>query len=366
VVVDRGGAAQAWSDDRLPDARPGDVAQEAAPALFDRVRNAAASVPGAERVSLSTIVPVTAANTSYRIEVPDGLPLPARQRVVGVNFIGPQWFATLGMPLLAGRDFSPRDEAGGPLVVIVNETLARRFFGRRSPVGGRIRVDTVGINSVSEVVGVVGDAVYRDLRVPSPPTMYVPVTQFARQSHHAMSSAISVLVRSTHGSPLALAPGVVSAIAKVDSTLSLSVRTMRDQVEAALTQERLVAMLAGFFGVLALLLAGVGVYGVMAYTVSRRRAEIGVRMALGAAPAGVLRLVLRRVAVLLMLGVIAGGAVSYWAARFVGSLLYGLEPHDPVTFAAAAAVLLITGLLAGAVPAWRAARIDPTTALRSL
>ena len=125
-------------------------------------------------------------------------------------------------------------------------------------------------------------------------------------------------------------------------------------------------MLSGFFGGLALLLAGVGVYGVTAYAVNRRRAELGVRMALGSAPGGVVRLVLRRVIFLVGLGIVLGGVASYWAARFVGALLYGLEPRDPVTFAGAAAVLAITGLQAGAVPAWRASRVDPTTALRAL
>jgi putative ABC transport system permease protein len=124
------------------------------------------------------------------------------------------------------------------------------------------------------------------------------------------------------GSAAAIARGVVSAVATLDPTLSLRVRTLSDQVDAALTQDRLVAMLAGFFGVLALLLAGIGVYGVTAYGVHRRRTELGLRMALGAAPAGVMRLVLRRVAVLTAIGVAAGGAASFWAARFVGSLLY--------------------------------------------
>jgi len=209
-------------------ARPGEVAPENVSALFDRVREAAAAVPGVERVALSTIVPVSDNDTSYKIEAMDEPPPTGGEPVAHVNFVGPAWFGTLGMPILAGRDFSAGDRAGTPLVVIVNQALARRFFGDRSPLGRRIRVDAVGINSVSEVVGVVADAVYRDLHVPPPPTMYVPETQFASQSHHARFSAISLLVRSAHGSPLAVAPGVVSAIARLDPTLSLSVRTLRD------------------------------------------------------------------------------------------------------------------------------------------
>jgi predicted permease len=345
-------------------APPGAVAPDAAVAFFDRVRDAAASVPGVERVAVSTLVPLGGSTTAYRIEVPEGPPLAPSNRLVSVNFVGPGWFDAFGTPLIAGRDFGAQDRTGAPLVIIVNQKLARRFFGGQSPLGRQVRIQGGGFTSVADIVGVVGDAVYRDLREPLPPTMYIPVTQFARQSHHQMASAISVLLRSASGSPAAIAPGVVAAITKLDPTLSLSVRTVRDQVDAALTQERLVAMLAGFFGVLALLLAGIGVYGVTAYGVHRRRTELGLRMALGAAPAGVLRLVLRRVALLTGLGVLAGGAASFWAARFVGGLLYGLEPRDPSTFAAAAAVLALVGLLAGAIPAWRAARVDPSVVLR--
>jgi predicted permease len=347
-------------------AGPGAVAPENVSALFDRVREAAAAVPNVERVALSTIVPVSDNNTTYKIEAVDEPPPRGGEPVAHVNFVGPGWFGTLGMPLLSGRDFSADDRAGATLVVIVNQALARRFFGDRSPLGRRIRVDEGGITSVSEVVGVVADAVYRDLRVPPPPTMYVPETQLASQSHHARASAISLLVRSTHGSPLAVAPGVVSAIARLDPTLSLSVRTLRDQVDASLTQERLIAMLSGFFAGLALLLAGVGVYGVTAHAVNRRRPEIGVRIALGSAPGAVVRLVLRRVMLLVGLGSLFGGVASFWAARFVGSLLFGVEARDPATLAAAAGVLVVTGLLAGAVPAWRASRVNPTTVLRAL
>jgi putative ABC transport system permease protein len=150
----------------------------------------------------------------------------------------------------------------------------------------------------------------------------------------------------------------------VDRNLTLTVHLLADQVDASLLQERLVAMLSGFFGGLALLLAGLGLYGVTAYAVSRRRTEIGIRLALGARPGGVVRLVLRRVALLVGAGVVVGGVASLWAARFAGSLLYGLQPRDPVTLAAAAAVLAGVGALAGWLPARRASRIDPARVLR--
>jgi ABC-type antimicrobial peptide transport system permease subunit len=150
----------------------------------------------------------------------------------------------------------------------------------------------------------------------------------------------------------------------VNRDLTLTFRPLSEQVNASLTQERVVAMLSGFFGALALLLAGLGLYGVTSYSVTRRRAEIGIRMALGAAPGGVVRLVLARVSVLVGIGVLVGTAVSLWASTFVATLLYGLEPRDPATLVGSAALLATIGAIAGWVPAYRASRIDPAEVLR--
>jgi predicted permease len=339
--------------------RPGTIAPDTLLAIFDGVRDGAAGAPGVERASYAAIVPVTGGGSMDKLEVPGAPPLSGDDRWVYMNFISPEWFATFGTPVLAGRDFTARDRAGAPAVVIVNQTLARRIFGNRSPLGRSIRV---GEEVQADIVGVVGDAVYTDLRGRVPPTVYIPIAQQVGQIHHD----VSILVRSARGSPAVLTRGVVEAIARVDPTLLLSVRTVRDQVDAAMTQERLMAMLAAFFGVLALLLAGIGVFGVTAYAVHRRRAEIGLRMALGASQAGVVRLVLGRVLLLVVAGLVVGGAASFWASRLVKALLFGIEPRDPVTFAGAALVLAVVGLLAAAVPARRASRIDPTTVMRAL
>jgi ABC-type antimicrobial peptide transport system permease subunit len=172
------------------------------------------------------------------------------------------------------------------------------------------------------------------------------------------------MVRSSAGSPALLARSVAGAIATLNPDLALTFRPLADVVNASLTQERVVATLSGFFGGLALLLAGLGLYGVTSYAVSRRRTEIGIRMALGAAPGGVVRLVLSRVAVLVGGGVLAGVALSLWAARFVETLLFGMKPRDPVTLIGAASVLAAVGALAGWLPASRASRIDPAEVLR--
>jgi ABC-type antimicrobial peptide transport system permease subunit len=157
---------------------------------------------------------------------------------------------------------------------------------------------------------------------------------------------------------------VLAAVSGVDRHLSLTASTLSEQVDASLIQERLLAILSGFFGALALLLAGVGLYGVTSYSVNRRRPEIGIRMALGAEPGAVVRMVLRQVAMLVGAGVLAGVITSLWAAQYAGTLLYGLQPRDPATLAAAAAVLTTVGALAGWLPARRASRIDPARVLR--
>ena len=171
-------------------------------------------------------------------------------------------------------------------------------------------------------------------------------------------------IKSASGAPMTLVRSLADALGRVDPRAALTFRPLSDQVAGTLTQERLVARLSLFFGGLALLLAALGLYGVTSYAVSTRRTEIGIRMALGANPAGVVRLVLSRVATLVFIGVAVGAALSLWASRFVATLLYGLEPRDPATFIGAALLLGAVGLLAGWLPARRAARIDPTVVLR--
>jgi putative ABC transport system permease protein len=215
------------------------------------------------------------------------------------------------------------------------------------------------------IVGVVADAVYVSLREAPQPTMYLPYRQHNEAFFMRALGSVSLSVRSNSGSPARLAKSVVAAIAGVNPQLSVTVRPLADQVNDSLARERVLAMLAGFFGVLALLLAGLGLYGVTTYAVSRRRTEIGIRMALGAAPASVVRLVLSRVTSLVGLGAVVGALVSLSVAKLVTSLLYGLEPRDPATLVGAVITLAAVGTFAGWLPARRAARIDPALALRS-
>ena len=249
---------------------------------------------------------------------------------------------------------------GAPRVAIVNRAFAKRFFNGENPIGRQFATEEPsGLSEPYEVIGLTEDAVYRSLRSEMMPTMYIPIEQW-----DSPAPGVTIGVRSATGAPMHLVRELADAIGRVDPRAALTFRPLSDQVAGTLIQERLVARLSIFFGGLALLLAALGLYGVTSYTVSRRRIEIGIRMALGAHSASVVRLVLGRVAWLVALGVAAGAGLSLWASRFVRALLYGLEPRDPLTFIAAAIVLGLIGLLAGWLPARRAARIDPTVVLR--
>jgi putative ABC transport system permease protein len=214
-----------------------------------------------------------------------------------------------------------------------------------------------------EIVGVVGDAVHSSLRAQVPPTWYAPLSQFDLPEFSQLKFQFQLAVRSQTNSPVA-SNDVAAAIGRVNPTLALTFRPLSDDVETARNQERLVALLAGAFGTLGLLLAGLGLYGITAYAVTVRRSEIGIRMALGAVAGRIVRLVLARVAILVASGAVAGIAVSLWLSRFVASLLYGVQPHDTATLLAAFIVLASVGLVAGAIPASKAARTNPATVLR--
>jgi predicted permease len=329
---------------------------------FQRLREAALAIPGVASAAVSAVTPVSGSTWQFSIEPPDGTSMPERERSVYVNIISPDFFRTFGTRLLAGRDFSDGDQAESPQVVIVNETFARKFFGGRNPIGSRIKqTGFLGQPAKErEIVGYVEDAVYRNLRQDVPPTMYIPLTQ----QKNVNSAYMSISLRAASGSPALLTRAAADGFTRVTPDVSLTMQTLSEQVRNSLTQERLVAMLSGFFGALALLLAGIGLYGVTSYAVARRRTEIGIRMALGAQPIGVIGLVLRRVAVLVACGAAAGIVITVWASTFIATLLFQLQPRDPATLAIATALLGSIGAAAGGLPAWRASRIDPAHVLR--
>ena len=332
-------------------------------ALYDRVCEVARSVPGVEHAACSPAIPIGFRALSTLIDAPKGTALSEQDRAVHKNLITPEWFRTFGTRLLAGRDFSSIDRKDAPRVAIVNESFAQRFLGSSNAVGQIVREDRGSKGKTTlEIVGVVEDTVYRSVRESPPATIYLPLAQ--EEVAQAPFRSLNVVVRPLSGPPAALAAGVVSALKEVDESLKLTVRPLSDQVNATFNQERVLALVASVFGGLALLLAALGLYGVMAYAVSRRRREIGIRMALGADSGHVARLILGQVAVMVGLGIVIGGVLSLWAARFVQSLLFGLPARDPSLFAGAAAVLVLSAAAASWLPTRRAARVEPVAVLR--
>jgi predicted lysophospholipase L1 biosynthesis ABC-type transport system permease subunit len=245
--------------------------------------------------------------------------------------------------------------------VIVNRAFVKKYFDGENPLGRVImeNPDPTSDPTPLEIVGVVGDAVYRKVRDPAPPTMYWSFAQLERPP-----SEVKLVVRVEAGSPTRVTRSVAAAVVRVNPDLVLTFRSLADQVDASIVRERIVAQLSGFFGGLALLLAALGLYGITSYAVTRRQGELGIRMALGSSPGGVVRLVLSRTATLVGAGVLIGGVVSWWASRFVEGLLFGLPPRDAVTIAGSIAVLVVVAGAAGLLPARRAARIDPAQVLR--
>jgi putative ABC transport system permease protein len=334
--------------------------------LYDRLQSAARVLPGVEQASLSAMTPVGVQQRwLIRYDVPS---LPAvsaideRDRTIMANVISPGFFATFGTRVLLGRELLPQDDARGAPVAVVNQAFVDRVFAGASPVGQVVRqVGLGGRPSVDrEIVGVVENAAYLSLREMQLPTMYIPMRQRAAPP----PPVVYVSVRTSRLVPGALADTVLDALAGVDPGAALSASTLVEQVEGSLAQERLVAVLAGFFGALALVLAALGLYGVTAHSVGRRRTELGIRLALGATRAGVVRMIARRIGMLVGVGVASGLILSWWLGPFVETLLYGLAPRDPATLGGAALMIVTVALAAGLVPAVRAARLDPSSVLR--
>ncbi len=333
-------------------------------ARVERLRDAAAAVPGVRSASVSAERLLAGGGWSTGlVGVGDG-PM-VRLRSLGrpflwLNATTPGWFKTMGMSLRSGRDFDAGDRVGNRPVAIVNEAFVRQYLPGDQPIGQRVRLGS-DPKTHHEIVGVVGDAVYATPREGMVATMYVPVAQRPPATFWA---TVFLTVNATPGRRAAVERDVAAALTRVDPAVNFTFGTFDQLVEATVTQERLIAMLSAFFGGLALLLAAVGLYGVVAHAVRARQTEIGLRMALGAAPSSIVRLVFQHVGILIAAGLAFGLAGSLWAVRFVETLLFHQQARDPMTFAGAAVVLVAVGVLAAWMPARRAARLDPATVLR--
>jgi predicted permease len=335
------------------------VTGEARMAQVDRMVEHAAAAPGVEVAALGLITPTSGMGWLGLVRAEGFTPQSERDSRTNINAVSPGFLCTLGTPLLAGRDFDARDRAGSPSVAIVNEFFAAKFLKARLPVGARFERRSGDRYIEVEVVGLAANSKYRSQREDTSAVMYLPIAQQPQGSIWDF-----IIFTKTRGAPAAAAATVASAIAEIDPDVVVSSVPMADMVAGGRSLERTVAWLSGFFGVLALLLAVVGLYGVTSYAVTRRRSEIGLRLALGAAPSRVWRRIVLDVMVVLAAGTAAGVAGAIAASRFIAALLYGIAPTDATTLATAVGVLSVSALVAAALPARRAARLDPMVALR--
>jgi predicted permease len=331
--------------------------------LFYRLADAAAAVPGVERAAVSSLTPFSGNAIIDVVNLPGEPPTfqlfergAPTTRSSLVHFVTPGWLAVYGTAIRVGRDVGTQDTTAAPKVALVNDAFVRKFFPGKNAIGATFSGLT---QEPKTIIGIVGDAVYSSVRESPPATIYVPLAQW-----DVPSRGVTVSVRPLTGPPAALSRSVLAALNRVDADLTFISRPFSDQFSALLIQEQLLAVLSGFFGALALGLGALGLYGVTAYAVSRRRSEIGVRLALGATRGQVVLTMFSRASIIVCTGIVIGAGVSLLTARFIGTLLYGLEPRDVPTLVGAALILAWVGGVAALVPAWGASRIDPVVVLR--
>jgi predicted permease len=327
---------------------------------YEQIESRLRALPGVVSASRSVMTPVSGSGWNGWIQSEWSKAFTGRRRLAWFSFVSPGYFETLRMTLLTGRDFNDGDTKTALAVVIVNQTLARRFFPGLDPVGKTFRIMEKGKPGPPiEVVGIVRDSKYQSAREEASPIAFFPAAQIPGHS------AEETFELRTSIRPSALVSAVQAAVGEVNKQIPLEFHTLAEQVNDSMIQERMLALLSGFFGALALLLAMIGLYGTLSYLVAQRHTEFGIRMALGAEPGSILRLVLRNVISVLVVGIVAGLAISLAATRILRELLFGLGPRDTVTMVAAVAVLSVVALIAGYLPARRATRVNPMVALRN-
>jgi putative ABC transport system permease protein len=329
------------------------------PAFFRELTSRVSALPGVEAAGATVTLPLGGSSFGVgRAFVPEGRPLATDETIDSDYFVvTPGYLETMRINVKAGRSFTERDTAASPPVVIVNENLARRIFAGEDPIGKRITMWPVE-KFAREIVGVVGAVKTRELAKETGYQTYVPYAQDAGWG------ALSLAVR-TKGEPEALTTAVRGAILSIDKNQpAYDIKTMDDVFSASVANTRLVALLFGAFSMFALLLASIGIYGVIAYSVAQRTHEIGIRLALGAQTRDVRRMIITQGMVLTLIGAVLGLAAAFAATRVMRGLLYGVSATDPLVFIAVSLLLTVVALLACYIPARRATKVDPMIALR--
>ena len=328
---------------------------EELPALYDRIVRRAEALPGVQSATIAMCGLMSGCRSATDgVAITGYVPQPGEQVVMQENRVGPRYLSTVGMSLVAGRDFTPHDTATSARIAIINEAAVRKYFKDRDPIGQRFGYETAD----TEIVGVVRDARVNTVREAAMPMAFYPLS--------ATPSYVGTMhVRAT-GNPEVVAAELQRALREIEPKLPVDrVGTLSDLASATLRQERLVARLTAVLGALALGLACLGIYGLMSYAVKQRTAELGIRFALGAPRARVLWMVFRESLLLMLAGLAVGLPLIYLGSRLIGSLLFDVSPGDPLVVAAAMLVLLAVGATASYLPAWRASRVNPLTALRT-
>jgi predicted permease len=333
--------------------------------LADRLLTDIRALPGVVAASLAEVAALTNNSSQRTIEVQGYTPAPGENMNAWANKVAPDYFRTMRLPLVAGREFTERDAAGAPLVAIVNEAFARRFFGAENPIGRRFGWSAIDDPAAIEIVGVVRDAFYSSVRQGARGPDETPIFAYAPFAQGERLSELTVYVRATPAAA-GLPDLLRRTVAAADSALPVfDMRAVDATVQESLFSERMLALLSAAFGLVATILAAIGLYGVMAYTVSRRTREIGIRIALGAERHSVLWLVLSEVAAITAAGIGLGIPAAFALGLLIRSQLFGVSATDPLMIALASAVLTLVAFAAGWLPARSATRVQPIRALRS-
>jgi predicted permease len=343
-------------DPRLANYKPTELAP-----LYQQIIERLSTLPQVRNVSVATYAPLSGTRRSSSVKVSGYTPQPGEDMSTQDILTGPKYAETLGVPMLRGREIDQRDNASARQVALINQTFADRFFKDQNPIGRTFSFDDDSDQQQwIEIIGVVGDLKGEDAREKPEPTVYRPILQVQDQGAYACTIHIR-----TVSDPTPLTGQVRQMINQIDDKLPIfGVTTLNDQLHENLNQERLIAQLVSFFGALALILACIGLYGVMAHGVARRTSEIGIRMALGARGGNIAWMILRETLYLVLAGLVLGVPAALIVARLISTQLFGLSPTDPLTLVGAAIVLAVVAMLAGYLPARRAARVNPLNALR--
>jgi predicted permease len=313
------------------------------------------ALPGIHAATVSAVTPIEGPGAARFVDVEGFAEAPEAKKYIPINWVGPRYFETYGTPLIGGREFR-FDDIGRPRVAIVNQAMARYYFGADDPIGRQFTF--TGRAGAYEIVGLVADAKYQNLTDAAPRTIYIHAFQEPRM----FTDKLSIRTSMAETSLAADVQRIVQDVLKTGAVAKLT--TLDRQMDASIAIERTIALLSGFFGVLGALLAALGLYGLLAYTVARRTREIGIRMALGASRGNVLGMVLRGAAVLVVVGVVAGTPVAFWGQRIAARTLRSFTVDSRLPIASAAVEMALVALAAAYLPARRAAGVDPATALR--